>query len=235
MSRKTLAVFSFTSCEGCQFEMLNCYESFKELLKYFDIKNFRLGQEENLPEPFDIALIEGSPEGAKHEKFLKEIRKKTNTIIAIGSCAHLGGIQSQRNHLPKKLINKERVKTIKDIIKVDFTIPGCPINHKELYECLMDVYWGKKFNLPELSVCFEFRQNENDCLIKNKKPCLGPITRMGCNSICPNSNEACLGCRGTITTPNIHKLKEILSNFTEESEIVDMLTFYGDYTKGNKT
>lgn len=232
--KKTLAIFSLTSCEGCQFELLSHYDHFNALLNFFDVKNFRLGQEENLPGPFDVALIEGSPDSEKQIKLLKEIRKQTKTIVAIGACAHMGGIQSQRNRLPQNIISKQHVKSVPEIIKTEFIVPGCPISHSELIRCLMDCYWGKKFVLPDLSVCFECRQKENKCLLKNNKPCLGPITRAGCGSICVSHGEACLGCRGPVEQANFEKLRKILGTMLEEEEIYNWLTLYGDYEKEHK-
>ncbi len=227
MNKKSLAIFSLTSCEGCQFEMLNHFEEFNKLLQFFDIKNFRLGQEDNFDGPFDVAIIEGSPDGKRQVDFARNIRRNASLVIAIGACAHLGGIQAERNFMKNKILDKENVKRVPKIIKTDYIIPGCPINYAELYRCLLDIYWGKKFTLPDLAVCFECRQNENDCLIKDGKPCLGPITRSGCNSICVNKGEACLGCRGTVPQPNILKLKEVLGSIMAEDEIEKYLTIYG--------
>lgn len=234
MIKKSLAIFSLTCCEGCQFELLSFYDHFKQLLKFYDIKNFRLGQEQNLPGPFDVALIEGSPDSEKQVEFVKQIRKHTKTIIAIGSCAHLGGIQSQRNRLPHNLIAKHPVKSLPEVIKTDFIVPGCPVSHTELFKCLLDIYWDKTFVLPDLAVCFECRQRGIPCLIKHGKPCLGPVTRMGCNSVCPNAGEACFGCRGPIEQANFPRLKEILGTMLEEEEIKNWLTIYGDYEKEHK-
>ena len=227
MQKKTLAIFSLTSCEGCQFEALNNFEAFGQLLDFFEIKNFRLGQEENLPGPFDIALVEGSPEGKEQINLLRTIRKSSKIVVIIGACAHLGGIQSERNYLPSGLTNKENVSPVSKHIKVDYIIPGCPINHRELYRCLLDLYWGKIFNLPDLAVCFECRQNENECLLRNDKPCLGPITRSGCNSICVNNGESCLGCRGVTPQANILKMKEVLGTMIEKEEIDKFMSIYG--------
>lgn len=227
--KKSLAIFSLTSCEGCQFEILSHYDKFGELLKFYDVHNFRLGQEENQNNSFDVSLVEGSPEGEKQIEHVKEIRKTSKFVIAIGACAHLGGIQSQRNRLPKKLIDRKPVIRLSDIIRVDYTIPGCPINQSELIRCLIDAYHDRVFNLPDLAVCFECRNNENKCLIKNGKPCLGPITRAGCNSICVNHGEACLGCRGPIEQANLIKIKELLKPMLGEEELENWLTFYGDY------
>jgi len=234
MTKKSLAIFSLTCCEGCQFELLSFYDHFNLLLNFYDVRNFRLGQEENLPGPFDVALIEGSPDSEKQIKFLRQIRKHTKTIIAIGSCAHMGGIQSERNNLPHNLISKDDVKSVPEVIKADFIIPGCPVSHTELIKCLTDVYFDKTFILPDLGVCFECRQNGNKCLIKNDKPCLGPITRAGCDSICINNGEACLGCRGPIDQANFKKMREVLGTMMEEDEIENWLTIYGNLEKEYK-
>jgi len=228
--RKTLAIFSLTSCEGCQLELLSFYDHFNQLLNFFDIKNFRLGQEDKFPGPFDIALVEGSPESEKEFELLKKIRKESKVVIAMGACAHMGGIQSERNRMPHKMFYKRNsVKSVPAVIKTDYIVPGCPVSHSELIKCLMDAYWGKKFVLIDVSVCSECRLNGNKCLIKNDKPCLGPITRAGCNSICINKGEACLGCRGPVDQANFKKIRQILGTMLEEQEIENWLTIYGDY------
>ena len=117
--KKTLAIFSLTCCEGCQFELLKDFEAFAKLLNFYDLKNFRLGQEINLDGPFDIALVEGNPESEDELKLLREIRKSSKTVVALGACAHLGGIQSERNHLPQKVTSKDKVRRLADIIKID--------------------------------------------------------------------------------------------------------------------
>ena len=234
MNKKSLAIFSLTSCEGCQFELLSHYELFNRLLAFYSIENFRLGQEENIMTHFDVSLIEGSPEGEKQIEHLKEIRKNSNKVIAIGACAHLGGILSQRNHLPKKYIDRKDVISIDEVIKVDYFVPGCPINQKELVECLLSVYYDKIFYLPDTAVCVECRQNENKCLLKRNKACLGPVTRAGCNSICINHGEACLGCRGPIDQANFAKIKEVLKPILDEEELNNWLTFYGNYEEKHK-
>jgi sulfhydrogenase subunit delta len=139
----------------------------------------------------------------------------------------MGGIQSNRNKLPKKLIDKGSIKNVAMIIKVDYFIPGCPINKEELYRCLMDLYWGRRFTLPDLAVCFECRQNANNCFLKKNKPCLGPITRMGCNSVCLNNGQPCRGCRGIIPQANIEKMMESLHQIVGEEEAENLLSIFG--------
>ncbi len=233
-NKKSLAIFSLTCCEGCQFAILRHYDKFNELLNFFDIDNFRLAQEDNEPGPYDVAIVEGTPESKEEIEHLRMIRKQSDVLIAFGSCAHLGGIQSERNRLPDKFIRKANVKTVADVVKVDYVLPGCPVNHNEVYKCLMDIYWGKVFKLPDYSVCFECRQNENECLLSQGKACLGPVTRGGCNSICVNGGEMCFGCRGAIDQANFKKLIEILEPIIGEREIENLLSIFGDIVKNHK-
>lgn len=226
--KKSLAIFSLTCCEGCQFAVLKSYDDFLKLQNFYQIKHFRLGQDDNFPGPFAVAIVEGTPESARETKLLEKIRVSSKIVIALGSCADLGGIQAERNRLPKKFIGKDKVKTLQQIIKIDYTVPGCPIDHNELFRCLMDIFYGKIFRLPTVAVCFECRENGNPCLIKEGKPCLGPVTRAGCNSICINGGEMCLGCRGALPQANFLKLREILGTMISDNEIDNLLTIYGN-------
>lgn len=234
LPKKSLAIFSLTSCEGCQFELISFYDHLNQLLNFYDIKNFRLGQEAKLPGPFDVALIEGSPEDEEQFNILKKVRKESKIVVTMGSCAHMGGIQSERNRMPHEIHKRNKVRAVSDIIKVDFTVPGCPVSHSELVKCLIEVYWDKQFNLPDLAVCFECRQNENKCLLKHGKPCLGPVTRAGCKAICPSHGEACLGCRGPLDQANFKKMRQILGSILEKEEIENWLNIYGNYEQVHK-
>lgn len=226
--RKSLGVFSLTCCEGCEFALLKNFDDFEKLTKFYDVKSFRLGQEENDECFFDVAVVEGTPESKEELEHLKQIRKISKVLVAIGACAHLGGIQSERNRLPRKYIGREKVKRLSDVVRVDAVIPGCPVSHTEIAVALLDIYWGKKFRPKDYGVCFECRKNENECLLKNGKPCLGPITRGGCNSICVNGGESCFGCRGALDQANFDKIKEILNPMIGEEEMNNLLTVYGD-------
>ena len=76
MPKKKLAIFALTSCEGCQFEMLSCYEDFEKILRFYDVINFRLGQEINLPGPFDVSIVEGNPVGTINRRKRCQVCKR---------------------------------------------------------------------------------------------------------------------------------------------------------------
>jgi coenzyme F420-reducing hydrogenase gamma subunit len=228
LPKKSLGIFSLTCCEGCQFALLKDFDDFEKLTNFYEVKSFRLGQEKNDECFLDVALIEGTPESEEEIVHLKNIRRVSGVVIAIGACANLGGIQSERNRLPKKFIGKDKVKRVSDLIKVDFAVPGCPIAHREIASALLDIYWGKKFRPKDYGVCFECRKNENSCLIKDGVACLGPVTRGGCDSVCVNGGQSCFGCRGALDQANFHKLKEMLNPMIGEEETNNILTIYGD-------
>ena len=86
--------------------------------------------------------------------------------------------------------------------------------------------------MPKYPVCMECKANENACLFDLGEPCLGPITRAGCNSWCPNNRSGCWGCRGPADDANIDQMKQIMKEhgFSEET-ILDRLECFGGFAK----
>ncbi|MDO8444234.1 MAG: hypothetical protein Q7S80_01870 [bacterium] len=221
--KKSLATFSLTSCGGC-LEVLNENTNrYSGLQNFYEIERFLPNK---IEKKYDIVIIEGHPLTEKQIGSAKLIRRQAKIVVALGSCAHIGGVYDEMvTLLPKE---KRARKLLSEIVRVDYIVPGCPPDQAELTRCLMDLYWGKIFCLPDLAVCFECRQNENVCLIKKNKLCLGPITRMGCNSICVNNGEACLGCRGLKPDANIRKMTEILKPIIPEFEAKKIMSIFGN-------
>ena len=106
-----IAIFSLTSCEGCQFALFNLGEKFFNFLRKVELAQCSLLEEESLKcDLFDIAFIEGNPITKDDFKILKEAREKAKILVALGNCAALGGIPEMKNYQ-----NKE--KTIRIIYK----------------------------------------------------------------------------------------------------------------------
>lgn len=235
--RPRLAIFDFTDCEGCQVKLVSLKEKFLTLEKRLDIVNWRLGQENNKPGPFDIAIIEGTPITQLEIDLLKKLRQQSKILIGLGSCATLGGI-------PAIVDKKERAKWYKKIygekykprgidalplsayVKVDFLIHGCPIDEQELVRIMEDLLANKKPKYRGYSVCFECKQAGNECRLLNKKPCLGPIIRGGCGAICVSGGSACYGCFGLREAPEIENLLKVLNEITDQKEIERYFTMF---------
>ena len=144
MRKIKVGVFSFTCCEGCTvvfIEILN--KKYDEYMKKIDIVNMRTLRTSEQIKPMDIAFVEGAISTESEVRKLKEIRKKTKKLIALGSGATNGYPSNQRNKFSaekKKLIlplieKFHQIKTIEPIskfVKVDDNIEGCPVSEQDL-------------------------------------------------------------------------------------------------------
>lgn len=217
-----VAFFSFTSCEGCQLQVLNLEDEILDLVGQVEITQFREAMDK-ISDEYDIAFVEGSVSQESEIERLKKIREKAKYVVALGACAVLGCINALRNRLSRdeahKLVyNKEAkgdpefpVRPIDEVVKVDYRVYGCPIDKGEFLEVVASLLIGKKPNIPDYPVCVECKLKENECLILNGKWCLGPITRAGCGAICPSNGNSCEGCRGFLPEANIASLVEELT------------------------
>ena len=153
MDRKLkIGWFSFTCCEDSTIifiELLNTYwKNWKNRLDFVHAKVLKKSPDV-IPD-MDIAFVEGAITGDRQEQRPKEIRKKARKLVAIGACAVLGSPSNQRNFFNRTQLDeirpilnrfkyKEKVLKLSDIVKVDETVPGCPMNESVFLQ-IMDKY-----------------------------------------------------------------------------------------------
>lgn len=239
-SKPKIAIFSLTSCEGCQFTLLDLGEKFFEFLEKVELAQCGLLEEESLKcDLFDIAFVEGIPITKEEFKTLKEIREKAKILVSLGTCAALGGIPEMKNYQNKgetirfiyKQINNianPEIKEISNFVKVDFSIPGCPINGEEFLRIADELVEGKIPEIPQKPVCTECSLvGTEHCLLRKREPCLGPITLAGCGAICPKSGVMCYGCRGILKNINPKNFIIFLKKMRSQEEIEDNLEIFG--------
>ena len=59
---------------------------------------------------------------------------------------------------------------------------------------------------------------------------MGPVTRAGCDAICPTYGQSCEACRGYISDPNNASMKDVLAkNGLTVDQITDMYTMFTAY------
>ena len=97
MSKPTLAVHKFSSCDGCQLSILNLEDELIDLVGAVEIAYFLEATSKIETGPYDIAMVEGSISTPHEAERIQEIRAESNILIAIGDCATAGGIQALRN------------------------------------------------------------------------------------------------------------------------------------------
>ncbi len=219
LAKPKVAFFDFTCCEGCQLQIANKEETVVDLLSLVEVVNFREISSEKRDD-YDIAFIEGAISRADEIQRLREIRDRAKVLVALGTCACYGGVNVLKNRFTVDEVVKEvygdqpvetmPVQSIKELVRVDFSIPGCPITKAEFEDIVIHLVLGADFSYKKYPVCVECKHNLNHCLLQEGKVCFGSITRAGCDSICTNGKLPCYGCRGPADAHNWPALKNAL-------------------------
>ncbi len=216
-----LAVFKFSSCDGCQLQILNAEDELLRLAQLVDIAYFMEAKRDWNPGPYDVALVEGAVSTPEEEELVKKIRSESKIVIPIGACATAGGIQALRNWANveefKKIVypNPEWISAlakatpISDHVQVDLELRGCPISREQLIFATAQLLKGKRPYIPSYSVCMECKRKGNACVVvAHGVQCLGPVTMDGCGAICPSYDRGCYGCFGPMDQPNPKAMAE---------------------------
>ena len=143
--------FSFSCCEDSTIiftELLN--EHYRQWKKLIDFRSILILQKKEDLSELDVAFVEGAITSVKQEKKLREIRRVSKKMVAIGACACVGLPSAQRNMFDEKT-NQEienilirfqyakEVKKLSEVVTIDDQVPGCPMNEK-LFLSLVDKY-----------------------------------------------------------------------------------------------
>ncbi len=124
----------------------------------------------------DVGIISGSIRNEEHREIAREIRKKCNIVIALGTCATHGGIPALCNSYTtadtlKRYYSTETTDEVEEYpsqglpplldycyaldeeIEVDLYFPGCPPHPDLIFKGLSSLLEGGSVSLPEKSVC----------------------------------------------------------------------------------
>ncbi len=115
-----------------------------------------------------------------------------------------------------------QVLRLRDVVDVDYEIPGCPPQADRVWESIQAVAGGKvpprndavRVGCTDKTVCDEcprekkltrigrftrhhqIRPEPGWCLLEQGLMCLGPATRGGCGALCLKADMRCEGCYG---------------------------------------
>jgi coenzyme F420-reducing hydrogenase gamma subunit len=193
-------------------------------------------------EDYAVAFIEGSITRPSDEERLKKIREQAAVLVALGACAHLGGVNAIKNLAPlddvRKYVYGDKAewyatyaaRPISAVVKVDAFIPGCPIDRREFIEVVKAVLLGKKPPIPDYPMCVECKLKENVCMYDKGGVCAGPVIRAGCGAICPTYGDGCEGCRGMISNPNRDSMQSVMTaHGVTMEDLMARMTMFGAY------
>ena len=243
MTKPKVAVYKFSSCDGCQLSILNLEDELLDLVGAVEIALFLEATSRVLPGPYDIALVEGSVTTPHEAERIQEIRREAGFLVALGTCATAGGIQALRNFTrledlawavydhPEYLQALETSTPISEHVKVDLELWGCPVNKYQVVEIISALLQKRRPNLPTHSVCLDCKRNGNVCVpVASGIACLGPVTRTGCGALCPANGRGCYGCFGPSPAAELPAMLPILR--TQEqypNEAIHLLRYFTGY------
>lgn len=220
-AKPKVAVWKFSSCDGCQLSLLDCEDELLEVAGAVQIANFPEASRNVMKGPYDLSLVEGSITTPHDAERIHKVRRQSKFLVTIGACATAGGIQALRNFADVKqytsyvYASPEYIETlgkstaVADHVFVDYELRGCPINKHQLLEVVSAFLNGRKPNTPPYSVCVECKRRGLVCvMVAHGTPCMGPVTQAGCDALCPSYHRGCFGCFGPKETPNTAALAE---------------------------
>ncbi|RMD59729.1 hypothetical protein D6821_00520 [Candidatus Parcubacteria bacterium] len=144
--KKRVGIFSFTCDEGCSIYLTEIFnQKLLEWLPKIELAYFLSIKDKQEYDHFDIVLVEGVITTAKDKQEIEKLRAKTDILIAMGSCAVTGQPSAQRNNFGVALQEEikdhlekfnflPRALSIKEAVKVDDQILGCPVNEQKFIE-----------------------------------------------------------------------------------------------------
>ena len=239
--KPVVALVSLSCCEGCLFAIFDLHERFFGLVKdYAEIGESTITRETFKKGPYDIAIVEGTPITQGNIAMLKEVRKRSKILVALGDCATHGCVQAIKNYIDKNKaidhvykdkrgIDNPDIKPIKDYVKVDYQILGCPVNAEEFLSAFLELREGRMPKSPTpRSVCYDCQLRGLDCLLQKGEACLGPAIIGGCGATCPAASYRCEGCRGVIKdNPGLLNFVKQLKKVATQKEINHILEKFG--------
>ncbi len=247
MSRKPkLAVWKFSSCDGCQLSLLDCEDELLAIAGAIEIANFPEASRSIVKGPYDLSLVEGSITTSHDAERIQQVRRASKSLVTIGACATAGGIQALRNFkdvkeftsivyaMPEYIETLAKSTPISYHVEVNLELRGCPISKSQLVEVVSAYLAGRKPNIATYSVCVECKRRGIVCgLVAFGPPCLGPVTQAGCNALCPSYHRGCYGCFGPKETANTSALtKSWIHGGMRHDELLRMFRTFNAYAEG---
>jgi coenzyme F420-reducing hydrogenase gamma subunit len=206
--------------------LLDCEDDLLAIAGLVDIAYFPEASRRMSRGRYQVSLVEGSITTAHDARRIQEVRRVSQTLVAMGACATSGGIQALRNlkdihelaggvyAKPEAIDALTRSSPIAEHVPVDFELRGCPINKHQLLEVIGALLHGRRPNIPTHSLCIECKLRGLICvMVAHGIPCLGPVTQAGCGALCPSYQRGCYGCFGPQESPNMEALAACWKRF----------------------
>jgi len=106
-----IAIYWGAACGGCDVAILDTHEKLLDIADAADIylwpiaMDFKYDDVRKMEDGYlDVAMYSGAVRNSENEEIAKLLRRKSKVMIALGSCAHMGGIPSLANFYTREEI-----------------------------------------------------------------------------------------------------------------------------------
>lgn len=168
MKKVKVATVWLDGCSGCHMSLLDMDAAIISLGRKIELVYGPLVDAQEFPEDVDVTLVEGAISSQDDLNKIQKIRQRTNVLISLGDCAVTGNVPGMRNSIPvQKLLQRiyidgadqwkvipcdgvppllSQARPIREFVKVDLSLPGCPPPSKTIVGVINDLVDGKKPN-----------------------------------------------------------------------------------------
>lgn len=175
-----VATMWLSGCSGCHMSVLDIDERIVDLVKLVDIVYSPIVDIKAKDMPMaDVGIVEGCVNNTDQEHELKMLRERCKVLIALGDCAVNGNIPSLRNRFTLKecltrgyeetestriscipndpIVPKlyPKARPLQEVVKVDFSIPGCPPDADTIWYALTELLAGRVPKLNETNMRYD--------------------------------------------------------------------------------
>ncbi len=166
MKKVKVATVWLDGCSGCHMSLLDMDTAIISLSRKIELVYGPLVDAQEFPEDVTVTLVEGAVSSQDDLEKIQKIRQRTQILISMGDCAVTGNVPGMRNSIPvqkllqrvyvdgaeeKKLVPSDRVpvllkqaRPVREFVKVDICLPGCPPPSKAILGVINDLLEGKK-------------------------------------------------------------------------------------------
>ena len=227
-------VVGLASCFGCQLQITNAEPHLMEILGQIDLRYWQLVASEDMPDEYDVAIIEGAVTTRESEEIVRAVREKAAHVMAIGACATTAGVtgmaapglESRVSEvygagLPESSGEAVRPRPVSAVIEVDSEVLCCPIDPMDFVAALQRALFGSNRTVETRTLCSDCKRNETECFFADGTLCLGLVTRAGCGARCVNLGRPCNGCAGLSPDANVGAARAACQTYGVDSAAFD--------------
>jgi len=174
MPKPKIATCSLAGCFGCHMSILDIDERILALAEIVEFHKSPINDIKDFSAHCAVGVIEGGCANEENVHVLEEFRRHCDILVCLGECAIMGGLPAMRNMVPLRECLEhaylrgpttynpagaipadpelplllDRVYPCQEVVKIDYSLPGCPPPADAIWLTLKAILEGRPLSLP---------------------------------------------------------------------------------------